>query len=345
LIIKKINLHKILFIILFIISFTLLFSLDDSKQYNNNINKNVKEAEMLYEIAALSDTLLLSEKIDYCLKAEEIAKINKNDELLLKILLLESELYQISSDIDNFAWTIQKYISLEKKMMNSALLKDKKQISNQIIIRNGFMIGFILILNIALIAFIRYRVKNRERNKLEKANIQLEEISRKDPLTSLSNRRDIIEKINYEIIRFERNKRHFSLVMGDIDDFKSINDNFGHDCGDYVLKELSKVIISILRKQDIVSRWGGEEFLLLLPETNSSGAKIAAEKVRKIIEDKVFNYNSKSMPITITFGVSEYSITKDIDSCIKEADTALYRGKKRGKNRVEIFDGKTIKIG
>lgn len=133
--------------------------------------------------------------------------------------------------------------------------------------------------------------------------------------------------------------------MGDIDNFKSVNDNHGHECGDYILKALVNTIISGLRKQDIVGRWGGEEFILLLPETNLAGGEIAAEKIRKIIYQNKFIYNNKVIPISITFGVSEYSSGKDIDSCIKEADSALYKGKGKGKNRVEIFNPEDILIG
>ena len=89
---------------------------------------------------------------------------------------------------------------------------------------------------------------------------KLDQLARKDPLTGLSNRRDFLEKVNDEKIRFERDNKEFAFVLSDIDNFKSFNDKYGHDCGDFVLKKVSEVFSNIIRKQDSVGRWGGEEF-------------------------------------------------------------------------------------
>lgn len=202
------------------------------------------------------------------------------------------------------------------------------------------IIIFLLLLSITIIVVIitnRYKLKENLISEMQIANNQLMEMARTDHLTSLSNRRGMIEKIEYEKYRFERNKNSFVIAMGDIDDFKMINDRFGHECGDFILKSLSNIMISLLRKQDIVGRWGGEEFLMLLPETRIDGGKKVIEKIRKKIADKPFYYKGFIINVTITFGLSEYSKESATNEIIDNADRALYIGKKEGKNRVTTF--------
>lgn len=178
----------------------------------------------------------------------------------------------------------------------------------------------------------KLRETNQELLKYQK---ELELAARTDTLTKLSNRRDIIEKIENEKIRFERSGRPFSLVLCDIDDFKLFNDKHGHDCGDFVLVSIAEMLRSRVRKQDGVARWGGEEFLLLLPETPLEGGVILAESLRKNISDYNYKYKNNNLRITMTFGVSIFdSLSMDIEQCIKIADKALYRGKDQGKNCV-----------
>jgi len=176
--------------------------------------------------------------------------------------------------------------------------------------------------------------RKKAQQELEEANKRLSKLARTDPLTGLSNRRDVYEKIEYEIRRFERSKEGFAIVIGDIDDFKDVNDNLGHDAGDFVLFSLAHQIRSMLRKQDVVGRWGGEEFIMMLPNTKLDGAKIITEKIRKSIEDKVMHYKGKEISITITFGIAVFDEMQPMNDCIKRADTALYEGKRKGKNCV-----------
>jgi diguanylate cyclase (GGDEF)-like protein len=170
--------------------------------------------------------------------------------------------------------------------------------------------------------------------KLKEMNRTLEKLARTDPLTQLSNRRNIMEQITYEQSRAKRSGHCFSLVIADIDNFKSFNDKHGHDCGDQVLKEVSQLIKENLRAQDQVARWGGEEFLLLLPETELEGGIEAAEKIRKALEEKIFTYEGQSLSVTMTFGVKDCQCNESIDQCINAADMALYKGKEAGRNRV-----------
>lgn len=176
----------------------------------------------------------------------------------------------------------------------------------------------------------------KQKKELNLAYQKMEMLARTDPLTQLSNRRDFLERLQYEIIRFERSGKPFSVVLGDIDDFKSVNDRYGHDCGDFVLVNLAKIFKSMLRKQDSVGRWGGEEFILLLPEAPLPGGKKVAEGIRKQIAGETFSYQEHRISITITFGVCVYNGVMDIDTCIKRADEALYSGKHQGKNCVVL---------
>ena len=186
--------------------------------------------------------------------------------------------------------------------------------------------------------FSANRQIEKQKEELSRAYEKLDMVARKDTLTQLSNRRDFLEKFQYEIHRFERNGKPFCVVLGDIDDFKSVNDNCGHDCGDFVLVNIAKMLKSSVRKHDVVGRWGGEEFILLLPEASLAGGKKAAEGIRKKIKTETFFFKKReiSLSITMTFGVSEFNGTTgtNIDECIKKADEALYSGKRKGKNCV-----------
>ncbi len=183
----------------------------------------------------------------------------------------------------------------------------------------------------------RYREELELKNMiLREANEKLEMIATTDPLTNLLNRREMQRKIEEERIRFERSNRQFSIIITDIDNFKRVNDSYGHDCGDYLLVAISVLLKMNIRKQDSLSRWGGEEFLLLLPETNLDGAAVIAEKLRKIIENHLFRYNTIDLKITMTFGVSMLNGKETVDQCIIKADKALYKGKQSTKNCVVI---------
>ncbi len=167
---------------------------------------------------------------------------------------------------------------------------------------------------------------------------KLDQTSRTDSLTGLSNRRDLLEKLNYEVKRFERNQNPFSIILMDIDNFKAINDTYGHSGGDYILVEIANLLTRISRDQDIVSRWGGEEFLILLPETNAFGANNLAEKYRQEIESHNFQFDENQISVTMSSGVNMMFNNEDsknvIEAVIKRADDFLYKAKRNGKNQV-----------
>lgn len=169
----------------------------------------------------------------------------------------------------------------------------------------------------------------------EQAKDQLEQMVQTDFLTGLNNRRFLFEKLEEETKKFPENQKKFSIVLADIDYFKHVNDTYGHDCGDLVLKEVAIILQHTVRKTDYVSRWGGEEFLLLLPETEAEAALNLAERIRQTIEKTEFLYDNISLTVTVTLGIAEYSEGKTIDEIIKSADMAVYKGKEGGRNRVE----------
>jgi len=167
-------------------------------------------------------------------------------------------------------------------------------------------------------------------------NKRLNNLASTDPVTNLANRRTMLSRINQEKIRLERTGEPFSLIMIDIDNFKVVNDEYGHDAGDFVLVTLAAIINFIIRKQDHVARWGGDEFLVFLPETGISGARVVAEKMRARILTTPFIYREMDIPVTVTLGVSECDVEAGIGNCIRKADIALYAGKQAGKNRVTL---------
>lgn len=154
-----------------------------------------------------------------------------------------------------------------------------------------------------------------------------------DPLTNLLNRRIMMTRIEEEKEKVDKDGLPFSLLMVDVDNFKQINDEFGHDGGDFVLVMLAEKLRLGVRKNDLISRWGGDEFLIMLVETDPEDGKMVAEKIRSRVENSPFIYHEIDIPVTITLGISDCDKDKSISSCLRKADLALYKGKQEGKNR------------
>ena len=168
-----------------------------------------------------------------------------------------------------------------------------------------------------------------ERIEVEK---KLHTLATRDTLTGVYNRYSLNKEIDINIKKYERYEDIFSLLMLDIDHFKNVNDTYGHDVGDLVLKKLCSVIENLIRETDVFGRWGGEEFLLILPKTNKDEAISIATRIKNIIEEHKFEYIPQ---VTVSIGVSVYnqSIKKEI--FLKDVDDALYKAKSTGRNRVE----------
>lgn len=167
-------------------------------------------------------------------------------------------------------------------------------------------------------------------------NKQLEKISITDPLTQLYNRLKTDELIAQEITRSNRYDRPLSLIIIDLDNFKLVNDEYGHLTGDQVLIQTATVIKTLLRENDSAGRWGGEEFLVLCPETDLEDASGVAEKLRKALQQSEFE---QAGSITGSFGVATYKNKESLNNFIARADKALYQAKHQGRNRVVTLIG------
>ncbi len=174
----------------------------------------------------------------------------------------------------------------------------------------------------------------REKNKM------LAELAERDFLTGLYNRRHAFKVLKlYQKLADRDPNFKISFILIDIDFFKIINDTYGHDAGDFVLKQLSILLRANTRKSDIIARWGGEEFLLILPKTDLEQAKTVAEKLRKAVENTEFEYNGKRIKLTISAGVASLDLgkthsDKDIEEILIEVDKRLYQAKQGGRNLI-----------
>lgn len=170
--------------------------------------------------------------------------------------------------------------------------------------------------------------------RLQEAYTRVDELSRTDDLTGLPNRRGLVPELEHELLRAARNERDFTVALVDLDDFKSLNDVHGHQAGDQVLVAVAHLLRSSVRAQDTVGRWGGDEFLLLLPETGLAGARRLCDSLREAIAASDLYIGDPGYAATVTVGLALCRGTDDVDSCLQRADTALYRGKASGRNLV-----------
>lgn len=155
-----------------------------------------------------------------------------------------------------------------------------------------------------------------------------------DGLTEIHNKRYFVEQLERELSRAIRHRRPLSLVMCDIDHFKSINDEFGHVAGDYVLKEVARIAKSRLRPDDVIARYGGEEIALVLPETDLEGGRLIAEQLRKMIGTATFTFDDEDIAVTVSCGVAELDPRWGTRDFVRAADEMLYDAKRAGRNRV-----------
>nr|WP_269089901.1 GGDEF domain-containing protein [Aquabacterium fontiphilum] len=155
-----------------------------------------------------------------------------------------------------------------------------------------------------------------------------------DPLTQLRNRRFAMEVAQHEAAVFERGGRPLALLLCDIDHFKRINDQHGHDAGDAVLRAVAQALREGVREIDHVARWGGEEFLVLLPGTEVAEAEQVADRLREAVQRLEAGPRAGALAVTMTFGVSVLRPGEGVEQALARADQALYRGKEAGRNRV-----------
>ncbi len=188
----------------------------------------------------------------------------------------------------------------------------------------GFVLGFVMDKFMA------------QRQVLERINRSLKEQSIMDELTGQYNRRHIVLEIEKEIERARRYKHTLSGIMIDVDDFKKYNDRYGHLLGDYILKEVTSVFGHCIRTIDVLGRYGGDEFLILLPEATPETAHVVADRIKKAVAGHPFMHKKKALKVTVSIGVHYFSDLTNVDKndFVDSIDKALYQAKNLGKNRV-----------
>lgn len=232
------------------------------------------------------------------------------------------------------------------EIFNKAI-DDTSEVERQRVLNNWLSIDFQqhntvlfwqLLVGVSLVLLVlvyRYRQVHHHNRNLRNLNNQLEQISRYDHLTGLANRYALHERFNEEIETSSQTKQIFSLILLDVDFFKTINDDYGHDVGDEVIKQFASLLMSMVRENDMVGRWGGEEFLILCSQTTKNGAFQLADQLRRQVQSYNFPVNQQ---ITASFGLSEYRHGETIGDTIKRADDALYKAKRNGRNQIVMAD-------
>jgi len=219
-----------------------------------------------------------------------------------------------------------KYYSVE----NVAVMPVADDILNNLYYMNSFFFYVVLV----FLSLYYALAANRAQDELQLSYEEINKLARTDTLTSLSNRRDTLERIELEALRCERNKCETAIILADIDDFKKFNDQYGHDCGDYVLVAVADSIEHMLRRDDHVGRWGGEEFIIVLPDTSREKAAQVVELLRQNISSNKFIYKDEEHHVSLTFGISLCKHSMNIGKAINDADRALLKGTRNGKDQV-----------
>ncbi|QEN03645.1 sensor domain-containing diguanylate cyclase [Thiospirochaeta perfilievii] len=224
---------------------------------------------------------------------------------------------------------VDEFISNEKNIMETSLRRIR--VASVFAILIAILICGIIVWFFEKVISTMIKEFNLDINKAYK---KLEVIAYKDTLSGLLNRRSMAHHMDEELSRASRNNTYFGIIMLDIDHFKNINDTYGHDIGDIVIQKVSQVLKNTCRSEDKLSRWGGEEFLILAISPNIENLISMAEKIRVAISELKIPVNKEEISVSATFGLSYYNGNKNIKELIKEADDNLYIGKKSGRNRV-----------
>ena len=242
-----------------------------------------------------------------------IAMIERSDNSTIDIINIKKELEAYNDESSsNFKIAHKKLMTI-----TLALEENTQDLSKDLKTHNG-----------------EVKTLSKKIHKLEKELLSVKEESKTDFLTKLYNRRALDEFLSIKEAEFERYGHNFSVIMFDLDKFKDVNDNFGHDAGDAVLAAFSKILKKEAREVDVVGRFGGEEFMALLSETDTKGGVIFAEKVRKHVQKARFMYKGERILVTVSSGVSERKLHTSLQNSINSADEYLYHAKNNGRNRV-----------
>jgi diguanylate cyclase (GGDEF)-like protein len=212
------------------------------------------------------------------------------------------------------------------------------KVSQEIAQNRLYTIGAGLLVFVVLFALLTV-LSRRFISELGSSQDELLRLASIDSLTGLLNRKAVLERADSEISRSERTGAPLSCLLMDLDGFKEVNDTHGHQTGDTALRRLAQVLGEQVRRHDVVSRYGGEEFLVLLPETSAGAGLVVAEKIRRAVSIEPFPGEGASLSMTISIGLAVKRRGESLDSFISRADTALYRAKAEGRNRVCVANG------
>ena len=232
-------------------------------------------------------------------------------------------------DNDEFALEIKNGIFTKHSCTYALKVEDMQLGSLKIMRRQRFGDEEIKLLESLLCSLI-YPLKNATLYN------QALKMAHTDPLTKTKNRAAFKDTLQREIKLAHRNSSHLSVIFFDIDHFKDVNDNYGHECGDIAITSAANCIKNTVRGSDIVFRYGGEEFVILLSDTNINGAKVMAERIRKNVENHTMAYGMEIIKLTASLGVSTLRVNDDCESIIKRADNAMYRAKEKGRNQIHV---------
>jgi diguanylate cyclase (GGDEF)-like protein/PAS domain S-box-containing protein len=177
---------------------------------------------------------------------------------------------------------------------------------------------------------------SRDISDRKRMEAKLEKMAHTDILTGLPNRRRFLELLSDELARCQRYGNKVSIMELDLDHFKRVNDRYGHAAGDETLRQFASLVRGRLRQNDFAGRFGGEEFMLALPETEAAEARLVAERIRRDLEARTVTIDGVSFNVTVSIGLAEYISDETPEECLKRVDAALYRAKQKGRNRVEM---------
>jgi polar amino acid transport system substrate-binding protein len=276
--------------------------------------KKVQEGKLFGTIGTLATVAYQIQK-EYFGSLKIVGKFDEKWELGVGTRNDEPELYSV----------FEKAIGAIKKQESQDILNKWVSVNYEKEIDYTYLYKILAVLGL-IVTVVLYRQYH-----LGKYNAKLEILSNTDKLTGVYNRLKLDDILEHEKKQFDRFARPLSIIMLDLDFFKKVNDNYGHKAGDETLKMICKIILEQKRESDIFGRWGGEEFLLVCPETDIEGARALAEKLRKTIETTEFPIISS---ITASFGVAQFEKYDAIVKVFDRADHALYEAKASGRNKV-----------
>lgn len=346
--------------------------LESSTQEISNVNRQLKE-----RTSEISDLYEVTKEMSKALEFEEVFKTflsiikEKFNFTKCKFIILSD------GEIPDKKYAVAKkeiyneknisYIDIEKedkKIINKVKIlqqsfyysKSKKEPENLELnlelkedtltaiplISEGEIIGVLIITNLSYSQYFNLLIFTGQFSlQLKKVKLyeKIQELAIKDELTGVSVRRHFLQRSQEEFKRAVKHNISITLLMLDLDHFKQYNDKYGHLVGDRLLKDIAQIIKSAVREIDLVGRYGGEEFAILLPDTGISGAKLVAERIRAQIQGHEFKAYDESLNITASLGICTYPDNANFfDELINYADVALYRAKKEGRNRSYLFD-------